>query len=179
MTGFIGLFDTAGDYTLQFTVTHKLVSTVMSSMPLLGNGFQRRTFPYFRVPELSPTSATGFSQSSRVLCYDRRSVGQSVLMSSTHLGFMTRFLLVRQLWVCWCGALSLTRGRVCRLQLRRVLASAVIFGSDSRGTRDHILLSQIWDFHFCRLLRLAGLRWRYSTPPPNGMNQQLLTTEPQ
>jgi hypothetical protein len=29
-----------------------------------------------------------------------------------------------------------------------------------------ILLSQIWDFPFRRLLRLAGSRWIYSTPPP-------------
>jgi hypothetical protein len=35
-------------------------------------------------------------------------------------------------------------------------ASAVIFGSESRGTRDHILLSQIRDFPFRRLLRLWG-----------------------
>jgi hypothetical protein len=33
--------------------------------------------------------------------------------------------------------------------------------------RDHILLSQIWDFPFRRLLRLTGSRWRYSTPPPH------------
>jgi hypothetical protein len=62
---------------------------------------------------------------------------------------------------------SLTR-RVCRLQLLLALASAVIFGSESRRTRGHILLSQIWDFPFRRLLRLAGSRWRYSTPPPHG-----------
>jgi hypothetical protein len=37
-----------------------------------------------------------------------------------------------------------------------------------RWTRDHILLSQIWDYPFRRLLQLAGLRWRYSTPPPHG-----------
>jgi hypothetical protein len=49
-----------------------------------------------------------------------------------------------------------------------VLASAVILGSESLGTRDHILLSQIRDFLFRRLLRLAGLWWRYSTPPPHG-----------
>jgi hypothetical protein len=30
MTGFIGLFDTARDYTLRFTVTHTLASTVAS-----------------------------------------------------------------------------------------------------------------------------------------------------
>jgi hypothetical protein len=65
------------------------------------------------------------------------------------------FITVRQLRVCWCGTLSLTRGQVRRLQLLLALASAVIFGSES-----HILLSQIRDFPFCRLLRLAGLRWR-------------------
>jgi hypothetical protein len=75
------------------------------------------------------------------------------------------FITVRQLRVCWCGALSLTRGRVCRLQLLLALASAVILGSESHGSRDHILLSQIRDFPFRRLLRLAGQRWRYSTPP--------------
>jgi hypothetical protein len=40
---------------------------------------------------------------------------------------------------------SLTRGWVCSLQLLLVLASAIIFRSDSRGTHDHILLSQIRD----------------------------------
>jgi hypothetical protein len=64
---------------------------------------------------------------------------------------------------------SLTRGWVCRLQLLLVLASAVILMSESRGTHGHILLSQIRDFLFRRLLRLAGLRWRYSTPPPHGL----------
>jgi hypothetical protein len=78
------------------------------------------------------------------------------------------FITVRQLLVCWCGALSLTRGRFCRLQLHLSLASAVIFGFESCGTRDHISLPQIRDFPFRRLLRLAGLRWRYSTPPPHG-----------
>jgi hypothetical protein len=67
------------------------------------------------------------------------------------------------------GALPDKR-RICRLQLLLALASADLFGSDSRGTRDHILLSQSRDFPFRRLLRLAGLRWRYSTPPPHGMN---------
>jgi hypothetical protein len=58
------------------------------------------------------------------------------------------FITVGQLRVCWCGALSLTRGRVWRLQLLLALASAVILGSESLGTRDRILLSQIWDFLF-------------------------------
>jgi hypothetical protein len=79
------------------------------------------------------------------------------------------FITVWQLRVCWCGAFSLTRGRVCRFQLLLVLASADILGSESLGTRDHVLLSQIRDFPFRRLLRLAGLRWKYSTPSPHGI----------
>jgi hypothetical protein len=85
---------------------------------------------------------------------------------------------------------SLWRGWVCCLQLSLVLASAVILRSESHGTHDHILLSQIrkspnlegqvsvfispgtgWPgytgstvFPFRRLLRLAGLLWRYLTP---------------
>jgi hypothetical protein len=78
------------------------------------------------------------------------------------------FIIVWQLWVCWFGAPSKTRGRFCRLQLQLALASAVIFWSESRRTRGHILLSQIWDFPFRHLLRLAGSRWRYSNPPPHG-----------
>jgi hypothetical protein len=77
------------------------------------------------------------------------------------------FITVGLLRICWCGALSLTRGRVCRLQLLLAVASAVILGSESLGTRGRILLSQIWDFSFRRLLRLAGSRWRHSTPPPH------------
>jgi hypothetical protein len=82
------------------------------------------------------------------------------------------FITVRQLSVCWCGALSLMRGQVCCLQLLLVLASTVILWSESRGNIDHILLSQIQDFAFCCLLRLVGLWWRYSTLPSHGMNCQ-------
>jgi hypothetical protein len=77
-------------------------------------------------------------------------------------------ITVRQLRVCWFGTLSLTREWVCRLLLLLALASTVILGPDSLGTRDHIQLSQIRIFPFRRLLRLAGLRWWYSTPPTHG-----------
>jgi hypothetical protein len=56
------------------------------------------------------------------------------------------------------------------------LASAVFLGSESLGTRDHILLSQTRDFSFRRLLRLAGSRWGYSTPPPHGHEETSLLT---
>jgi hypothetical protein len=80
------------------------------------------------------------------------------------------FITVRQLRACWCGALSLMRGRICHLQLLLAIASVVIFESESCGTLDHILLSQIRDFPFRRLLRLAGLRWRYSNQRPHGID---------
>jgi hypothetical protein len=80
-----------------------------------------------------------------------------------------------QLRVCCCGALSLRRVRVCRLQLLLALASAFIFRSESRGTRHHILLSQIRDFSFCRLLRPARLLWKFSTPPPLGIRRFVAT----
>jgi hypothetical protein len=79
------------------------------------------------------------------------------------------FSIVNQLRVCLYRTLSLTRGRVCRLLLLLALASALIFRSKFHGTCDHILLSQIRDFPFCRLLWLAGLWWKYLTPPPHGM----------
>jgi hypothetical protein len=53
--------------------------------------------------------------------------GQSVSLSwnKAHIwGLRPDF--VRQLRVCWCGALSLTSGRVCRLQLLLALASGFI-----------------------------------------------------
>jgi hypothetical protein len=64
-------------------------------------------------------------------------------------------------------ASSLTRGRVWLLYMLLALASVVFLGSEFLWTRNRILLSQIWDFPFRRLLRLAGSRWRYSTPPPH------------
>jgi hypothetical protein len=75
------------------------------------------------------------------------------------------------------GELFLTRGRVCDLQFLPALASAVFLRSESRGTRDHISQSQIRDISFLRLLRLAVLRWGYSTPPPHwrGSDNRLLS----
>jgi hypothetical protein len=63
--GFIRLFDTARDYTLQFTIipTHTDTSPhshVFTSRCLVAASNGRRSFLW--VPELSPASATSFSQ---------------------------------------------------------------------------------------------------------------------
>jgi hypothetical protein len=47
-------------------------------------------------------------------------------------------ITVWQLLVCWRGAFSLTRGRVCRLQLLLAIASAVFLEFESLGTCDHV-----------------------------------------
>jgi hypothetical protein len=80
---------------------------------------------------------------------------------------MSTFLLLS--YICgyvYVVALSLTRGRVSHIQIFVVLDSAVNFGSQSHVVSDHILLSLIRGFPFRRLLRYAGLNWRYSTAPP-------------
>jgi hypothetical protein len=104
-------------------------------------------------------------------------------VSGTHLGPATNF-----------SSSKFSLERVSNLLFLLVLSSAVLLGSESRGTQDHILLSQFLRlpqpggpglriyisreqggpdippgtrFPFCRLLRLAGLRWRYSILPPH------------
>jgi hypothetical protein len=79
---------------------------------------------------------------------DRRSVGQSVLLSGSHLGPVNNFSpsfynYFEQLRICWSGAPSLTRSRVCSFQflLGIASASATFLKSESHGTHEHILLS--------------------------------------
>jgi hypothetical protein len=111
-------------------------------------------------------------------------------------------IFFRQLRVCYFAASSLTRGRVCNLLLLLVLTSSVPLWYESRENQDHNLLSQFLrltqpegpgprmyilqeqggvvippgtGFTFCRLLRLAGQRWKYSNPPPHGEEWDLST----
>jgi hypothetical protein len=64
----------------------------------------------------------------------------------SHLGFMTRYLLLIDSYSHVFWAPSLTRGRVCLLYRLLALASVFFVGTESLWTRDHILLSQIWEF---------------------------------
>jgi hypothetical protein len=63
------------------------------------------------------------------------------------------FITVWQLRSFFFFAPSLARGRVCLLYMLLALTSAVFLESESLGT-----WSQIWNFPFRRLLRLAGSR---------------------
>jgi hypothetical protein len=153
--------------TSRFLATDFNTGTIIVSLNYthIKPSLQRRTFnrallqltPFLRLPYRT--------ESESCITTD----GQSTNLSwnkAPILGLRPDFFTRRQLRVCWCGAFSLTRGRVCRLHLLLVLASALIFGTECRGTRDLILLSQIRDFLLRRFLRLTGLRWRYSTLSP-------------
>jgi hypothetical protein len=107
------------------------------------------------------------SQSQSHIATDGQSVSKSWCRapSGTHDQIFGYYCLT--VTVLFLGAPSLTGGRVCFLYMLLGLSNAVFLGSESLGTRDRILLSQISDFPFCRLLRLAGSQWRYLTPPPH------------
>jgi hypothetical protein len=117
------------------------------------------------------------SSKSKSHC-DWRSGSQSVSLGvEPRLGLMTRYLLLFDSYgLVLCGTPSLTRGRVCLLYVLLALVSAVSLGSE--WTRDNILLCQISDFAFRRLLRLAGSFWLYPfiTPRhgPHGKQPVLL-----
>jgi hypothetical protein len=131
MIRFIGHFDTAKAYTLQSTITHThiLVSTVTSSLSLLGSGFQRRPLPFLWVTELSPTSATSFSQQQITTTKPQRlsnslkveshiaTDGQSISKSWCRPPQI--FITHRQLWSCVCGAPFLSLSLMLRPTVSR------------------------------------------------------------
>jgi hypothetical protein len=162
-TGYSHFVRTSNCNTLMITVTitHEITSSTLLTIQLpsefsSGDGFSAVT------ECLMFNSLTAWILWVWVLYYQQLAVSLGIKCPS---GAYDKFFVpVRQLQVCWCGALSLTRGRVCCLHLQLAVTSAVILRSESCGTCDHILLSQIWDFPFRYLLRLAGLRCRYLTP---------------
>jgi hypothetical protein len=87
-------------------------------------------------------------------------------------GYDHIFITVGHLWVCRCEALSDER-----LGLSFTIVTVPRQRSYSRVRVPwyfgHTLLSQIRDFPFRRLVLLAGLRWRYSAPPPHGILLEL------
>jgi hypothetical protein len=86
------------------------------------------------------------SQESELLYYWRFTANQFVLATSSLRPTTSNFIF--QLNTCAYSPYvtsSLTIGWVCRIQLPLFLASAVILRSESRGTHDNSLLSQIRD----------------------------------
>jgi hypothetical protein len=73
-----------------------------------------------------------------------------------------------------CGALSEERTDLS-FTISAGARQRCNFRVEFRGTCDHILLSQIPGYTFRRLLRLAGLRWRYSIAPPHGITPSHLS----
>jgi hypothetical protein len=149
-------------------------------------------------PSLHSTELHSDSKSESELLYDWQFTANQFVLATSPLRLTTSNFFF-QLNTCGYSPYvtsSLTRGWVCRLQLLLVL-SAVILRSESRGTHDHILLSQIRDspnlegqvpvfisprnrmillypqalgFLFVASYDSKRLRWRYSTLPPHGIH---------
>jgi hypothetical protein len=167
-------------HNLQFTVTHTLGFSVLTSRILATDLLQSRC--YFESRMKPPNSIRAIILQ---LPIPKTRLNSVPLLPSSYPGRLASwnsanssqrqvkvtlqtFITLWQLWSCFSGAPSLTRRRVCLLHMLLAFASVVVLESESFETRDHLLLSQIWDFPFRRLLRLAGSRWRYSNPPPHG-----------
>jgi hypothetical protein len=117
---------------------------------------------------IRPRLHTGNIQIQSHIATDSQSVGKSWCQapSGTHDQIFSYYYLTVTVLFLW-GALS---------DEKTSLSFVYAAGSSQRSLSrvrvpwysDQFLLSQIWGFPFRRLLRLAGSRWRYSTPPPHG-----------
>jgi hypothetical protein len=122
-----------------------------------------------------------------------------VLVLSTLLGLATRYYFLSE---CCC---LVSVGRPLWWEDGSAICSVITQWSESRRTRNHTLLSQLrlpqpggpgsciyipqeqggpvipsgTGFPLRRLLRLAGLRWRYSNPPPTWRVRSLYIYIPQ
>jgi hypothetical protein len=96
------------------------------------------------------------SQSQSYITTDSQSVSPSSCQApiwDPQPIFPILFLIIffRQFRVCWCGAPSLTRSRVCSFQFLPGITSAAFLRSESRRTHEHSLLSL-----FLRLAQPGG-----------------------
>jgi hypothetical protein len=93
------------------------------------------------------------------------------------------FITVGQLRVCWCGSHSLTRGRVCLLQLLLALASAVILGTKPLGNTYLINCLRFETSHFVASYDSqghdGGIRPCLHTGKPLAESESYVTTDGQ
>jgi hypothetical protein len=112
-----------------------------------------------------PSLQSGTKVKVKVKVTLRLTVSESVSLGvEPHLGLMTRYLLLFDSFGLVFVGRPLWREDGWLFYMLLALASVVFLRSESPGTRDHILLSQIRDFPLRRLLRLTWSRWMYSTP---------------
>jgi hypothetical protein len=135
-------------------------------LPFLDSNWFKWSLLQLHSSSFCQLTAQSHSQSQSHIANDDQSVSKSWCRTSSgaHDQIFITVLTVTVLFFLW-SALSDER-----TGLSFVYAAGPcqrFLGSESLGTRDHILLSQIWDFPFRCILRLAGSRWRYSTPPPH------------
>jgi hypothetical protein len=125
-------------YTFQFSCFAIIFLVIFRPRPWLNCSASN----YRRINELEMTW-----KSESKLLYDWWFKANQFVLATSTLRLMTSILIFQlntsgySPYVTSC----LTRGWVCSLQLLLILAYAIIFRSESRGTRDHILLSQIRD----------------------------------
>jgi hypothetical protein len=155
----------ANSHTIQLTTTHTKSSQFFYSRFLVTDPNSVLCLcPYwlldvsqltkFRVPEL---------------LYDWRFIANQFVLAPSPLR-LTSSNLFFQLNICGhspYATSSLTREWVCSLKLLLAFASAVILRSESRGTHDHILLSQVFVFITPRkrVDRLYPRHWVPSSSP--------------
>jgi hypothetical protein len=66
--------------------------------------------------------------------------GQSPTWERRTIYLFLSLIVFKQLRICWCGELSLTRGRVCNFQLLLSIANAVFLGLSPAGLTSIIFL---------------------------------------
>jgi hypothetical protein len=88
-----------------------------------------------------------------------------------------RILSWGHLRIFWYGMPCLTIGQVCNLLIQSVTGSWQRCHSRVQVVQNlepYLSVQFEAGFPLCRLFRLAGLRWKYSNPPPNGASRPTL-----
>jgi hypothetical protein len=161
MTAFIGLFDRARNYTLQFTITDTLVSTVTSSLPLLvllitsRHGLRRRRlFHYYCILLLLWKHSCLWSRylaMADVELLISRSLPSNV--STCHNILEAFFRLIK---VCYTTALSPVRHIQSHIEhLKNKFRRTWL----CRSWQVWVRMSHYFSSDFCELIQTAHSKW--------------------